>query len=98
MTTKKSSTELRMALFAAIDAGELDLAATCRQMRKSIGLTQAEFAALVGIAPRIVIDLERGVANPTLASLRKLGKPFGLELVFRRRPVATKGHATTDPS
>ena len=47
-------------------------------MRKIVRMTQVEYARLVGVAPRIVIDLERGVGNPTLASLEKLGRPFGL--------------------
>lgn len=72
-------------LFAAIDRGELTLGAAVRMMRKSIGLTQIEYAKLIGIAPRIVIDLERGVGNPTLKSLAIIGKPFGLEVAFRRR-------------
>jgi transcriptional regulator with XRE-family HTH domain len=75
----------RAELFAAIDRGELGLADTVRRMRASIGLTQTEYARLVGIAPRIIIDLERGAGNPTLASLQKIGRPFGLELAFRRR-------------
>jgi len=33
----------------------------------------------------VLIDFERGVGNPTLASLQAMGKPFGLEIAFVRR-------------
>jgi transcriptional regulator with XRE-family HTH domain len=82
---KKPQANARAEFFAAIEKGELPLRDAVRAMRKSIGLTQAEYAKLIGIAPRIVIDLERGVGNPTLASLLKIGKPFGLELAFVRK-------------
>jgi DNA-binding XRE family transcriptional regulator len=54
-------------------------------MRKIAGLTQVEFAKFVGVAPRIVIDIERGVANPTLSTLRKIGLVFGLDVFFGRK-------------
>lgn len=82
---KKPVANARTEFFAAIEKGALPLRDAVRAMRKSVGLTQAEYAKLIGIAPRIVIDLERGVGNPTLASLQKIGKPFGLELAFVRK-------------
>ena len=78
-------TETRDAFFAAVEAGDLTLAETVRRMRKSVGMTQVEYAKLVGIAPRVVIDLERGVGNPTLESLTKIVSPFGLELAIRKK-------------
>lgn len=61
---------------------KLSLAETVKTMRSIVGMTQPEFAKLVGIAPRIIIDLERGVGNPTLETLRKIGKPFRLDIYF----------------
>jgi transcriptional regulator with XRE-family HTH domain len=54
-------------------------------MRKVTGRTQAEYARLVGVAPRVLIDFERGAGNPTVATLEKILAPFGLELTVRRR-------------
>jgi len=62
---------------------KMTLAETVKAMRAIVGMTQPEYAKFVGIAPRIIIDLERGVGNPTLATLRKIGKPFRLDLVFK---------------
>ncbi len=71
--------ELRHAFYDDLDEGRLtNLTGAIRQMRKTTGLTQAEYAKLVGIAPRVLIDLERGVGNPTLKTLEKLAAPFGL--------------------
>jgi len=77
--------DTRAEFFAAFDKGGMSLADTVRCMRKSIGMSQSDYAKLVGVAPRIVIDLERGVGNPTLRSLRKIVEPFGLELALRRK-------------
>lgn len=76
---------MREELFDRVKAGDLDLVEAVRMMRKVAGKTQAEYARLVGVSPRVLIDFERGVGNPTLATLRKLLNPFGLELTVKRR-------------
>jgi DNA-binding XRE family transcriptional regulator len=76
---------LRHELRLRIDAGDIGLVEAVRMMRKIAGKTQAEYARLVGIAPRVLIDFERGVGNPTLRTLAKILAPFGLELGVRRR-------------
>jgi len=48
-------------------------------------MSQPEYARLVGVAPQVVIDFERGVGNATLITLQKLGKPFGFEVHLSRR-------------
>lgn len=76
----------RRAFFDALDAGETgDLPETVRRMRKSIGLTQTEYAKLVGVAPRVLMDLERGVGNPTFNTLERLAAPFGLRVGLVRK-------------
>jgi len=70
----------RLAFYAAVRAGGMTLAATVKAMRRVTGLTQPEYARLVGVAPRALIDVERGVANPTLETLEKIGRPFGLRV------------------
>ena len=54
-------------------------------MRKAVGLTQTQNARLAGVAPRVPIDPERGVGNPTLNTLEKLAAPFGLRVGLTRR-------------
>lgn len=46
------------------------------------GLTQQEFAALVGVSTPQIARLERGEANPTLATLQAVGKPYRLQVGF----------------
>ncbi len=76
----------RRAFFNDLDEGRLtSLPDTIRRMRKSIGLTQVEYAKLAGVAPRVLIDLERGVGNPTLKTLEKLAAPFGLQVGLVRK-------------
>lgn len=74
----------KIQFYEEVEAGKLSLQDTVRGMRKILKMTQTEYATLVGVAPRIIIDLERGVANPTLKTLEKIGRPFRLKINFRR--------------
>lgn len=74
----------RVKFYEDVEAGNLSLRDTVRNMRKIAKMTQFEYAKFVGVAPRIIIDLERGVGNPTLKTLEKIGHPFRLKLNFRR--------------
>jgi len=75
--------EERARLHQDLLAGKLTLAETSRRIRELLDMDQDEYAKLANIAPRTLIDLETGKGNPTLKTLEKLGKPFGLSLVFR---------------
>ncbi len=78
--------DLRRRFYEDLDEGRLtDLPDTLRRMRKAVGLTQTEYARLAGVAPRVLIDLERGVGNPTLKTLEKLAAPFGLRVGLKRK-------------
>ena len=85
VASKERRAALRTELFERVDRGDVALREAVRTMRKVTGRTQSEYAALVGVAPRVLIDFERGAGNPTLATLEKLLAPFGLELTVRRR-------------
>lgn len=74
----------RVQFYEDVESGKLSLADTVRGMRKIAKMTQIEYARFVGVAPRIIIDLERGVGNPTLKTLEKISHPFRLKLKFRR--------------
>lgn len=90
MTKKMQSLEARMKFYDQITQNELSLAETVKAMRAIADMTQPEYAKFVGVAPRIIIDIERGVANPTLETLRKIGKPFALEIFYFRAKKESK--------
>ena len=60
-----------------VEAGGLTVAEAVRQMRKALGMTQVAFGKAFDLSTRQVWELEAGVANPTAATLERLGKPFG---------------------
>ena len=86
---KRTNTEIRAeknALYADLERGALTLGQATRRMRKIIGVTQAEYATRVlKIFPRVLMDLENDRGNPTLETLEKVAKPFGLKISFVRR-------------
>ena len=48
-----------------------------------MGLTQTEYAEKVlKIYPRVLMEIEKDRGNPTLATLVKIAKPFGLRVGF----------------
>jgi DNA-binding XRE family transcriptional regulator len=74
------------ALYADIEAGRLTLGQATRRMRKIVGLTQVEYAGKVlKIYPRVLMEIEKDRGNPTLETLEKIGRPFGLKVGFVRR-------------
>ena len=74
------------ALYAAIAAGRLPLGQATRRMRNIVGLTQVEYAEKVlKIYPRVLMEIEKDRGNPTLETLEKIARPFGLKIGFVRR-------------
>jgi len=71
------SRELRRQLHYMVQAGGLTVPDTLRRMRHALGMTQAAFGKAFDLTPRQVWELEAGVANPTVATLTRLGKSFG---------------------
>jgi len=56
------------------------LAREVGQLRRARGLTQVELAARSGIAQSEISRIERGAANPTVATLAALSRPLGATL------------------
>jgi len=83
--SKEKRAALRRELYERVDRGEVGLREAVRLMRKIAGRTQLEYARLVGISPRILIEFERGIGNPTVATIEKMLAPFALELTVRRK-------------
>ncbi len=78
----------------AAHTGNLRLPSAVREIRDSLGLTQAEFAGYFGLTRKQVLELEKGTSNPTLETLNKIGKPFGFVVGFVR-PEGAKGPFST---
>jgi DNA-binding XRE family transcriptional regulator len=73
----------RAALRQALREGRLSIGQAVREMRHLTGLTQKEYAERVaGIFPRVLMEIERGTANPTLETLERLAKPWGWTVGF----------------
>ncbi|MET4842652.1 helix-turn-helix domain-containing protein [Bradyrhizobium japonicum] len=65
--------------FASIERrAKAALARKVRDLRRSRTLSQAELAGAAGIRRALVSDIERRVANPTLESLLRIAKAFGV--------------------
>ena len=77
--------EQRRELYERVERGDIALVDATRLMRRVAGKSQAEYAKHVGVSPRVLIDFERGVGNPTMRTLAKILEPFGLEICVRRR-------------
>lgn len=88
--TKKQITpeELRNKKLEFLDLlaeGKLSIGQATKFMRKITGLTQQEYAKrALGIYPRVLMEIEADKGNPTLKTLQKIAKPFGLKVAFIR--------------
>ena len=54
-----------------------------QERRKELGITQPELAELAAVNVNTVVRLERGVSNPTLAVLVRIGEALGMEVTIR---------------
>lgn len=84
-SAKKSPEELqtlRHTLVLRLTEERPDVASAARWIREALGLSQGEFAGLVGLSKPQIAKLERGETNPTLETLLAIGKPFGLRIGF----------------
>lgn len=75
--TKEETRELRQRLAERARAGELRFPFAVLEIRKSFGMTQDEFADLIGITRRQVAEIETGKSNPTVDTLNRIGRLFG---------------------
>ncbi|WP_348640311.1 helix-turn-helix transcriptional regulator [Rhizobium sp. MHM7A] len=64
------------------EAGALRYPFAVTEIRKTLGMTQEQFADLVRMTRRQIAEMERGEANPTLESMQKIGKIFGFTVGF----------------
>jgi DNA-binding XRE family transcriptional regulator len=84
----------RREFMTAIPSASQELGDMVRSLRKFSRLTQAEFASRIGIAVNILKEIERGRGNPTIETMNKIGKPFGLQVsLVRMEPRTGSAHA-----
>ena len=62
-----------------------ELGSAIKSMRKSIKLTQAQFAKLFGLTVNSLSLLENNKGNPTLKTLNKIGHKFGFEINYTKK-------------
>lgn len=85
--TQKRRAELlehrRTELLHGVETGTLTIPQTIRLLRKSLGMSIPEYAVHVGVSKRYLGDIERGLMNPSVDILDKIGQPLGLVVGFR---------------
>jgi len=69
--------------------GQLALPDAIKAMRRATGLKQAPFAKMFGLTVRQLSELENGRANPTLATLDRIGRAFNFTVGFVPAPAPT---------
>ena len=83
--TKDEILENRRKLAERARTGDLRLPGAVADIRKGFGMTQDEFAKILGLTRRQIAELEAGTANPTLQTLEKIGRLFGFRVGFVAR-------------
>ena len=70
-------------LYEELKHGRLTIGQASLRMRKIVGLTQKDYAEkILKIYPRVLMDIEKDRGNPTLETLNKIARPFGLRVMF----------------
>lgn len=83
MANNTDTATAKRVLIEAINNNELTLGEAVHRMRKITGMSQKVYAErIVGIAPRILAEIERDSGNPTVETLNKVGRPFGYTVGF----------------
>lgn len=81
--SQEDTTRAKRELIDAIENHELSLGEAVRRMRKISSMSQKAYAErIIGIAPRILAEIERDEGNPTMETLNKIGRPFGYAVGF----------------
>lgn len=85
--TNEEFRALKTEFYRDLEHGSLTIGQATRRMREMVGLTQKEYAEkILKIYPRVLMEIENDRGNPTLETLQKVAKPFGLKLSFVRPP------------
>jgi len=75
----------KRALLERLPNGELTIGQATKAMRLLLGMTQEAYGQkVVGLSRKVVSAIENDTYNPTLETLNKIAKPFGLTIGFTR--------------
>lgn len=61
----------------------MDIGMTIKERRALLGISQQDLSDYSGVGISTVKDLERGVGNPSLETLKKILDVVGLEMVLQ---------------
>jgi|GEM_PF-4932861 len=76
--SQEEQMEARRAIQEKARQGRLVWPEALAEMRLALGFTQAEFAKTFRLTPRQVSDYEIGKTSPTVETVNRLSKAFGL--------------------
>lgn len=62
------------------NAAELSLGQRIRQLRKQRGITLLELSRNIDVTESFVSQIERGVANPSMVTLRRIAENLGVDM------------------
>lgn len=82
----ESAEKQKLALYIRENSQAHSISEICRLMRLAIGKTQSAWAKQLGTNVVTVRNIESGKGNPTIKTLTKMGKLFGLQVSFTKRP------------
>lgn len=77
--------EWRAQLNKGIIEGSIDLPEALKLLRKTLGKSQIEYAEMVGVSKKVVVDFELGKGNPTITTLNRLFAPMGYKAGLVRK-------------
>jgi predicted transcriptional regulator len=78
--TKAEVDALRDKLAALVPESQADVGVLIKSMRLITRRSQAEYARLCQVAPRVLADVEAGKLNVRIETLEKLLRPFGYRI------------------
>jgi transcriptional regulator with XRE-family HTH domain len=61
----------------------MDIGKTIKERRALLGISQQDLADYSGVGISTVKDIERGVGNPSMETLRKVLDVVGMEMVLQ---------------
>lgn len=61
----------------------MDIATVIKERRSLLGISQQDLSDYSGVGISTIKDLERGVGNPSVETLRKILDVVGLEMIFQ---------------
>jgi len=78
--SKSEVDALREKLATLIPEAQADIGTLIKTMRLATRRSQAEYARLCKVAPRVLADVEAGRRNVQVETLEKLLRPFGYRI------------------